>query len=172
MTEIIVIVALAKNNIIGKDGDIPWRIKEDFQHFKDLTMGHPCIMGDKTYESLPDNAKPLPGRENIVLTFDKNYHPKGTTIFYDFNDAIEYCKKKGFEKAFITGGAMIYKLGLEVADTFELTRINKNYDGDTSFPEIDYSKWELVKREDKTGKDANSGETVEFSFLTYKKVVK
>lgn len=169
MTEIIVIVAVAQNNVIGKDGDIPWRISEDFQHFKEQTIGHPCIMGDKTYESLPDNAKPLPGRENIVLTFDKNYHPKGTTIFHDFNEAIEYVNKKGVEKAFITGGATIYKLGLRVADIFELTRIHKDYDGDTLFPEVNFDDWELIKREDKESKESNTGEPVKFSFLTYKR---
>ena len=119
MTEIIVIVAVAQNGVIGKDNDIPWRIKEDFQHFKDATLGFPCIMGDKTYESLPEGARPLPGRENIVLTFDKNYKPEGTTIFHDFYEAIEYVRSKGIEKAFITGGATIYKLGMQVADKFE-----------------------------------------------------
>lgn len=169
MTEIIVIVAVAQNNVIGKDGDIPWRIKEDFQHFKDATWGHPCIMGDKTYESLPSNAKPLPGRENIILTFDKNYNPSGTTIFYDFNDAINYCKNKKVPRAFITGGATIYKLGLKVADTFELTRIYKDYEGDTFFPEVNFDDWKLAKKEDKEGKDSRSGEIVKFSFLTYKR---
>ena len=160
MAEIIVIVAVAQNGVIGKDGDIPWRIKEDFQHFKDLTMGHPCIMGDKTYESLPENAKPLPGRENIVLTFDKNYHPEGTTIFHSFEEAIEYCKDK--EKVFITGGASIYKLGLKAADILELTRIHKDFEGDVFFPEINFDEWELIKKEDKT--DEKHGA---FSFLTY-----
>jgi dihydrofolate reductase len=167
MTEIIVIVAVAQNGAIGKDGDIPWRIKEDFQHFKDKTMGHPCIMGDKTYLSLPENARPLPGRENIVLTWDKNFKPQGTTVFYDFNEAISYVKNKGEKKAFITGGATIYKLGLKVADTFELTRIYRDYDADVFFPEINFNEWELSNREDRESMDKNSGETVKFSFLTY-----
>ncbi|MBW2992680.1 dihydrofolate reductase [Candidatus Woesearchaeota archaeon] len=169
MTEIIVIVAVAQNGAIGKDGDIPWRIKEDFQHFKDKTWSHSCIMGDKTYDSLPENSKPLPGRENIVCTFDKNYHPKGTIIFHDFNEAIGYVKNKGEEKAFITGGATIYRLGLKVADTFELTRIHKDYDADTFFPEVNFDEWELKNKEDHEGIDKNSGEKVKFSFLTYKK---
>lgn len=167
MTKIIVIVAVAQNGVIGKSGDIPWRIKEDFQHFKEKTLGCPCIMGDKTYESLPENAKPLPGRENIVLTFDKNFRPQGTTVFHDFNDAIDYVKKKGEKKAFITGGATIYRLGLKVADTFELTRIYKDYDGDTFFPDINFDEWKLIKKEDNESIDKNSGEKVRFSFLTY-----
>jgi len=93
-------------------------------------------MGDKTYESLPDNAKPLPGRENIILTFNKEYHPDGTKVFFSWEDAIEYLKDK--EKVYICGGASIYKLGLKVADTLELTRIDKDYNGDTFFPEINF----------------------------------
>ena len=119
MTNIIVIVAVAQNGAIGKNNDIPWYIKEDFQHFKEKTMGFPCIMGDKTYDSLPDSFKPLPGRENIVCTLIDDYKAEGATIFHDFNEAIEYVKKKGVPKAFIIGGATIYKLGMKVADTFE-----------------------------------------------------
>ncbi len=134
MTDIVVIVAVAKNNAIGKDNDIPWLIKEDFEHFKEKIIGFPCIMGDKTYESLPSNARPLPGRENIVLTFDKDYKPEGTTIFHDFNEAIEYCRNKDIEKAFVIGGGTIYKLGMQVADVFELTKIDHDYNADTFFP--------------------------------------
>jgi len=169
MTEIIVIVAVAQNGTIGKDNDIPWRIKEDFQHFKDQTTGFPCIIGDKTYESLPENARPLPGRENIVLTFNKEYHPAGTTVFHDFLQAVEYCKNKNVPKAFITGGATIYRLGMQVADTFQLTRIHKDYDGDISFPEINWKDWELTNQEDHQSIDALSGEPVKFSFLTYRR---
>ncbi|PLW80389.1 hypothetical protein C0585_02865 [Candidatus Woesearchaeota archaeon] len=163
MTEIIVIVALATNNCIGKDNDIPWRIKKDFQHFKDKTLGFPCIMGQRTYESLPDGARPLPGRENIVLTFDKEWSEKGITIMHDFNEAINYVKNKGIEKAFITGGASIYKLGLEVADKLELTRVHKTVDGDVFFPEIDFSKFEKIE-----SRDDSEGEFT-FTFETYKR---
>ena len=169
MTEIIVIVAVAQNGAIGKDNDIPWHIKEDFEHFKEKTNGYPCIMGDKTYESLPDFAKPLPGRENIVLTFDKEYHPEGTIVFNDFNEAIQYVKDKNEEKAFIIGGATIYKLGMKVADVFELTRIYKDYDADIFYPEINFDEWELINQENHEGKDIKSKEDVKFSFLTYKR---
>lgn len=167
MAEIIVIAAVAENNAIGKNKEIPWHIKEDFQHFQEKTTGHPCVMGDKTYESLPSNAKPLPGRENIVLTFDKNYAPPGTKIFFSWEDALAYLKDK--PKAFICGGASIYRLGLQVADTLELTRIHKNYDADTFFPEIDFSQWELIEEKKSEGKDIRTGEIVKFSFLTYKR---
>jgi dihydrofolate reductase len=169
MTEIIVIAAIAENDIIGKDGDIPWRIKDDFLHFKKLTTGHPCIMSDVTFESLPEQSRPLPNRENIVLTFRKDYHPQGTTIFHSFEDAIKYCNDKQEEKAYITGGSSIYRLGLEVADTLELTRIHKNYEGDVSFPEINFGLFEKASQTKSSGQDTINNEPVEFSFLTYKR---
>jgi dihydrofolate reductase len=164
MIEIIIIAALSENNVIGKSGDIPWRIKEDFKRFKEMTTGHPCIMGDKTYESLPENARPLPGRENIVLTFNKEYRPNGTTVFYSFDDAINYCKQRKYQKVFICGGASIYRIGLPVADTLELTRIHKNIEGDTFFPQIDFNAWDLEKKEDRV--DTTVGN---YSFITYKR---
>ncbi|MFC1801354.1 dihydrofolate reductase [Nanoarchaeota archaeon] len=167
--EIIVIAAMAKNRVIGKDNQIPWHIKEDFQHFKEKTSGHPCIMGRKTYESLPDNAKPLPGRENIILTTQQDYSQPGTTVFHNLNKALEYCQNKGFEKIFIIGGASLYASGLQVADTLELTIIDKEFDGDTFFPEIDYDLWELTNQEDHQGLDIKSKEELKFSFLTYQR---
>jgi len=167
--EIILIAALAKNRIIGKGNDIPWHITEDFQHFKDKTLGYPCIMGRKTYESLPDDAKPLPKRENIILTSQTDFHPTGTTIFHNFDKAVEYCQKRDSKKVFIIGGASIYKLGLQIADILELTIIDKEFDGDTFFPEIDYTQWELIKQKDSQGINIKTGEPLKYSFLTYKR---
>lgn len=169
MTKIAVIVAVAQNGVIGdkESNDIPWRLSEDFQHFKKKTMGCPCIMGDVTYESLPSNSRPLPGRENIVLTFDKSYSPDGATIFYKFEDAIDYVREKEVETAYITGGSSIYKLGMEVADIFELTRIHKDIEGNILYPDINWDEWELVNQEDHEGVDKVSGKTLGFSFLTY-----
>lgn len=160
MVKIIVIAALAANNVIGNKGDIPWRIKGDFLHFKDETMGHPCIMGDKTYESLPQGSKPLPGRENIVLTFDKGYNPPGAKIMHSFEEALGYCKDK--DKVFICGGATIYRLGLKFADILELTRLDRAFDGDTFFPEIDLDRWDLIRKVDNVD-EVYGG----YSFLTY-----
>lgn len=132
-------------------------------------MGHPCIMGDVTYESLPVFARPLPGRENIVLTFDRDYRPEGTTVFHAFDEALDHVRGKGEAKAFITGGASIYRLGLAVADTLELTRIERDYDGDITFPAVDPDEWEEVAREDHEAEDRRSGETVGFSYRTYRR---
>ncbi len=160
MPEIIIIVAVAKNNVIGNKGQIPWYIKDDFKHFKQKTLGHPCIMGDVTYESLP--KKPLPGRENIVLTFKQDYHPEGATVFNSFEDALKNCENE--EKVFIIGGASIYKQAMAMVDTIELTRIHKDFEGDTYFPEIKEEQWELIKQEDKVDEKVGS-----YSYLTYKK---
>ena len=170
MTEIIVIVAVAQNGIIGKGNDIPWRIREDFLHFKKHTTGHPCIMSDVCYESLPEKSRPLPNRENIVLTFNKEYKPEGTTVFNDFKAAIDYCKEKNEVKVFITGGSSIYRLGLEVADTFLLTRLHKDIDGEVAFPTVEWSKWQEVSSERHTGLESISNTEIEFSFIEYKRV--
>lgn len=167
--EIILIAALAKNRIIGNNNNIPWHITEDFQHFKDATLGYPCLMGRKTFESLPPNVKPLPKRENIILTSQTDYSPEGTTIFHNFDKAIEYCQNKDSKKLFIIGGASIYKLGLQIADILELTVIEKEFEGDTFFPEIDHSQWELIKKKDSQGINIKTGDPLKYSFLTYKR---
>ncbi len=169
MTEIAVIVAIAQNNAIGKDNAIPWHIREDFLHFKEKTMGCPVIMGDKTYDSLPDFARPLPGRENIVCTLDPNYKAEGAKLFNDFNKAIEYVRNKDIERAYIIGGATIYKLGMKVADIFELTRIYHDYDADAFYPEINFDEWEEIAKEDHESADIKNKMNVKFSFITYKR---
>jgi dihydrofolate reductase len=146
MSEIIIIVAVADNNVIGKGGKIPWYIKEDFQHFKDLTIGNVCLMGDRTYDSLP--IRPLPGRENVIITFNKEYEAPGAKIFYSFEDALSAYKNK---KIYICGGATVYRIALPIATRLELTRVHKKYEGDTFFPEIDFSKWKLTKEEKHEG---------------------
>lgn len=169
MTNIIVIAAIAQNGVIGKKNDIPWRISEDFKRFQSLTMGYPCIMGDSTYKSLPDKSRPLPGRENIVLTLDKNYSPDGTTVFNDFNKSIDYVKNNGSERAFIIGGATIYKLGLAVANHLALTLIHKPFDGDIYFPEYNKDEWEIVYSVERLSIDRISNTEVPLSYTLYKR---
>lgn len=162
--EITIIVAVSKNLGIGKDGDIPWHLKGDFQYFKDTTMGHPCLMGDKTFDSLPDNARPLPGRENIILTLDKDYTAEGAKVFHSFEDAFDYCRSNGKEKVFICGGGTIYKIGMKYADTLLVTEIDKEFDADTFFPDYKDGNWELVNKE-----PTIEEEGVRYNFCTYKK---
>jgi dihydrofolate reductase len=158
MSEIIIIAAMAENRVIGKDNAMPWSIKGNLTHFKEMTMGFPCIMGRKTWESLP--KKPLPGRLNIVVskTMTANNLPdtQEIKVFPSLDEAIEYCT--GYEKIFICGGESIYKQALSLANKIDLTLIHGQYSGDTYFPEIDKS-W--------TKKDVIDYK--EFSVITYEK---
>ena len=153
MREIIIIVAVAKNNVIGKDNKIPWHISDDFKHFKELTLNHPIIMGKNTYLSLP--KRPLPERENIILTFqDDPFNEQGITIKHSLKDALEYTENKD---VYIIGGASVYKQAIELATKLEITSIDKEYDGDTFFPEINLDIWKLIKEDKREG----------YSFQTY-----
>lgn len=157
--EIIIIAAIAENGVIGKDGKMPWNIKEDLKHFKKLTTGHTCIMGRKTYESL--HIKPLPNRTNIVLTKNKEWNPKKVIIKHTLKEAIKYCKEKEeINKVYICGGESVYKKAIEKADKLEITKINEDYEGDSYFPNINYDNWKLV------GEDKRNGLT----FQTYEKI--
>jgi dihydrofolate reductase len=169
VTEIIIIAAVAENGVIGSKDDIPWRISEDFKRFKRLTLGHPCIMGDATYASLPEVSRPLPGRENVVLSIDRSYRAEGATVFHDFDEAIGYVRQQGNSKAFITGGATIYALALSIADTLELTRIHREYEGDVRFPAFDGLGFELVSAETHQAIDRVSSELVRFTYETHRR---
>jgi dihydrofolate reductase len=157
MLEIIIIAAMAENRVIGKNNAMPWSIKEDMAHFRQLTDGWPCIMGRKTWESLP--KKPLPGRLNIVISSSV---PKGelcpqenVIISPSLFAAIERCA--AYEKVFICGGESVYRQALDLADKIELTLIRQKYDGDTFFPEIDPAHWTVI----------NTVNFDTFSFITY-----
>ncbi len=169
MTELIVIAALANNGVIGRKNDIPWRISADFQRFKRLTLGHPCIMGQATYESLPEKSRPLPGRENIVLSLDPSFFCPQATQFSDFEAALRYVRERGEEKAFITGGATIYRLALPFADTLELTHIHHDYEGTVYFPPFEDGDFELVSELDQVGQDSLNQREVRFSYRTYRR---
>ncbi len=163
MKEIIIIVAIAnlgmkKNgNVIGKDNDIPWHISEDLKRFKTLTMGHTVIMGRNTYESIPENVRPLPGRKNIVITSDREYCGEGIETFSTLGYALK--SRLDEEKVFIIGGARLYEEALPMADTLEITKVEGKYEGDVFFPEVNYDDWVLVEEEKGEG----------FSFLTYRR---
>lgn len=157
MTEIVIIVAIAEGSVIGKNNDIPWHISEDLKRFKSLTMGHTVIMGRNTFESLPENVRPLPGRKNIVLTSDMEYCDDGIQTFSTLNYALKSQTKE--DKVFIIGGARLYEEALIIANTLEITKVEGEYDGDVYFPEINYDEWDLLSEEKKDG----------FSFLTYKR---
>ncbi|HOW29370.1 MAG TPA: dihydrofolate reductase [archaeon] len=157
MKETIIIVAIAKNHAIGKDNKIPWHISEDFKRFKRLTKGHPVIMGKNTYFSLP--IKPLPERTNIVVCFkDDSWEEEDITIKNSLKEAIDYAHTLD-DIVYIIGGASIYRQAMEqeLANKLEITQLDKEYDGDTFFPEINTNTWTIVNEEKKEG----------YSFITY-----
>lgn len=154
-----IIVAIAQNGIIGDKNSLLWHIKEDMRFFRTTTSGHAVIMGRKTFESL--GSKPLPKRKNIVITrSDLTF--EGALTAHSLDEAIAMAE--GDEETFIIGGAQIYRAALAVADRMYITRVEHDYEGDTSFPEVDYSQWRLVSEE-----RHERGEEYEwpFSFLTY-----
>ena len=137
-----IIVAIAQNGTIGDKNSLLWHIKEDMRFFRTTTSGHPVIMGRKTFESL--GSKPLPKRKNIVIT-RSDVEFEGVFTAHSLEEAISMAE--GDEEIFIMGGAQIYAQSLDIADRMYITRVERDYEGDTSFPEIDYSKWTLVKEE-------------------------
>lgn len=140
------IVASAENWAIGKDNALPWRLSGDLKKFKELTMGHSIIMGRKTFESI---GRPLPGRDNFVLTRDLSNKKKQDSLFFfkNFNEVEKALIEKGETEAFIIGGGEIYKKFLGKADRIYLTRVHTVIDGDTFFPELKKEDWELESDE-------------------------
>lgn len=137
------IVAQARNGVIGAEGQLPWRLKDDMAFFKRTTMGAPVIMGRKTWESLP--VRPLPSRENIVLTRDWDYDAPGSRVYSSFPAAVNagraIAAREGRNEVFVIGGAEIYAAALQVADRIYLTQVDADVPGDVRFPEIDMRYW-------------------------------
>lgn len=161
MKNISIIVAIAQNNAIGKDNKLLWHISEDLKRFKRITKGSKVIMGKNTYLSLP--VRPLPKRENIVITDVKEEKFEGCTTVYSIDEALELCNET--EECFIIGGASIYKQFLSYANKFYLTRVNKDFEADT-FLKIDFSDWKLIEEENIEDDKQND---FTYSFLTYVK---
>lgn len=126
------IAAMSENRVIGKDNALPWHLSEDLQRFKKLTMGHPLVMGRKTYESI---GKPLPGRENIVLTQDHGFKATGARVVFSLSPLIEEIKNSD-QEYFVIGGEAIYKQFFPHSDKIYLTLIHKAFEGDAYFPEL------------------------------------
>jgi len=140
--EIIIIVAMAKNRVIGKNGKMPWHIPEELRLFKKTTMGFPMIMGRKTFESLPGL---LPGRRHIVLSRNKDYTPTGAEYAPSMTEALKLCEHE--EKVFLIGGADIFRQGLSVATSMLLTLLEREVDGDVIFPEFSEKEFIEISRQ-------------------------
>jgi dihydrofolate reductase len=161
--KLILIAAVANNNVIGGDNKLLWNLPADLKHFKNLTMGHTLIMGRKTFESI---GKALPGRRTIIVTRQSDYKAEGCEIASDLKDAI--CKVREESDVFVAGGGEIYRqvIGLHYARRIFLTRVYANFEGDSFFPSIDPEKWELVEREEFQPDKKNP---YPYAFLTYKR---
>ncbi len=156
------IVAASENNVIGINNTLPWHIPEDLKFFKDKTNNHIMIMGRKTFESLP-GGKPLPNRLHIVITRNPGYSKPGAITVTSLNQALEESKKhtsKYGDEVFIIGGGEIFKQSLDLVNKIYLTRIYKNIDGDTFYPELNEDSFKQTEKIDKT-------DPLEYSFLTY-----
>ena len=143
------VVARARNGVIGKDGGLPWRLRSDLQRFKAVTMGKPCIMGRKTWDSLP--LKPLPGRLNLVLSKDESFEPKGALACLTLDEAIEIAREQavddGVGEVCVIGGAGLFAATLPRAKRLYLTEVEAEPDGDVRFPPFDEAAWVEVSSE-------------------------
>ncbi len=156
-----IIVAIAENNVIGKDNALLWRLSGDMQFFKRTTTGHHIIMGRKTFDSL--GKRLLPNRTSIVITRNENYEiPEGGIVAHSVEDAI--AKVSNETEAFIIGGEQIYKAALSFADTLYVTRVHHSFEGDAFFPEIDMTQWELASEEHHFADEKNE---YDYSFQTF-----
>ena len=159
MTIISLIVAMAKNRVIGINNTLPWRLPEDLKRFRALTNGHHIIMGRKTYESL---GRLLPGRTTVIVTRNKAYKLEGALIAHSLQDAIKLCL--GDDEVFVIGGAELYKDGLKFADKLYMTEVDLDVVGDAFFPEFDLSEWRESDRENHA-----SEKGLAFSYVVYQR---
>lgn len=155
-----IISALDTKEGIGKHNSLPWYLPEDLKRFKKLTIGHPVIMGRKTFESIFNRlGKPLPERVNIVVSKNPQFKPEGVTVFSSVEEAIDYAFKIENEEIFIIGGATIYNQTIDRVDKLYITQVKGDHQADIFFPKIDWKLWREAEREDFPG----------FSFITYVK---
>lgn len=148
---VILIAAVGRNGVIGRDNDLPWRIREDLQRFKQLTLGHTLVMGRKTYDSI---GRPLPGRRTVVVTRQPDWSADGVDVTHSVEEALKYDGT-----LYVAGGGEIYRQALPYADTLELTEVDQSPDGDVTFPVIDPNAWT------ETARDPHNG----FSFVSYRR---
>ncbi|EPX65034.1 Dihydrofolate reductase [Cystobacter fuscus DSM 2262] len=153
------IVAMASNRCIGRDNTLPWRLPADLQRFKRLTLGHTLLMGRKTYESI---GRPLPGRTMLVVTRQQGWAPEGIEVAHSLEEAL--ARARG-DEVFLAGGAQLYEQAMDRVRRLYLTRIDREYEGDTFFPEVDLSTWRLTAEEFHPATDT----TPPFAFLTYER---
>jgi dihydrofolate reductase len=160
MSRLSLIVAMARNRVIGVDNTLPWHLPEDLKHFKALTMGHHIIMGRKTYDSI---GRPLPGRTTVIVTRDPGYTMAGCLVAHSLDEAVRL--SEGDDEAFFVGGSSLYEQALPLADRLYITEIQADYLGDAHFPEFDRQEWRECSREGHIGTDG-----LAFDFVVHDRV--
>ena len=163
--KIVLVAAIGDNSVIGRDGQLPWRLKSDLQHFRKVTMNRPVIMGRKTHESI---GKLLPGRTNIVLTRDLSLIAPGAVLATSLNAALDYARadaaKRGVDEIMVIGGGDIFVATMAMADRLEITHVHVSPEGDALFPPIDPEVWHEISREDHY---AGPDDEASFTLATY-----
>ncbi|MFW2136380.1 dihydrofolate reductase [Chryseobacterium sp. TY4] len=157
-----IVVAMGKNNAIGKDNQLLWHLPEDLKHFKNLTSGHPIIMGRKTYESI---GRPLPNRTNIVVSRKENWFEEGILIVPSLKEALKHARKIDSE-VFVIGGGNIYSQTIDLVDKLEVTIVDGEMGADTFFPKIDSKIWAETKKECHSKDEKNA---FDYCFVTYER---
>ena len=160
------VVAASTNNVIGKNNQLLWHLPNDLKFFKNTTWGMPVIMGRKTFEAV---NKPLPGRFNIVITRQADWKAEGTIAATDLNDALQKAAATNCNEIFVIGGGDIYKQSMELADKIYITRVHATLDGDTFFPAIDETIWQLITNQDF---GADEKHAFAYSFQTWERIQK
>lgn len=153
-----IVVAISENNAIGKDNQLLWHLPADLKHFKNITTGHPIVMGRKTYDSI---GRPLPNRRNIVITRQHNLELPGVEVVNSVDEAIALCEAES--EVFIIGGAEIYKIAMKHVDRIYLTTVHRVYEADAFFPVLDQKEWLETFKEYHSSDEKN---TVAYTFST------
>lgn len=141
-----IIAAISENGVIGRDGGLPWRLPDDLRRFQRVTRGHQVVMGRKTFESLPG---PLPDRRNLVVTSNRDYRAAGISVVHSLEEAITDAASHAAtpdKPLFVLGGSVLYAAALPLADRLDITRVQATVDGDTFFPDVDWTLWRLIER--------------------------
>ncbi|TDT37858.1 dihydrofolate reductase [Halospina denitrificans] len=159
------IVAMSRNRVIGRNNALPWYLPEDLRYFKQVTYGKPIIMGRKTQESI---GRPLPGRQNLVVTRDPHWQRDGVTVVNSLDEALSRAEAQAYidggEERVVIGGSQIYAEALPVADRLYMTEVHAEVEGDTFFPEVDWDQWHEIAREDHPASENNP---FPYSLVTY-----
>lgn len=158
------IVAAAKNNVIGKDNDIPWYLPADLQYFKKITLNHHIIMGKNCYLSI---GKPLPKRTNVILTRDPFFISSNCIAAHSINEALEIAYDNGEEEVFIIGGGTIYAQTMDLWDKLYFTEVDIKVEGDIYFPKLDLKEWKLISEEPHDKDEKNK---YNYNFKTYERI--